>query len=410
MNSVNDAPVAQNDSYTVNEDTLLTVAGPGVLANDSDPNDNPPNNLFANLVSNPSHAAAFTLNADGSFSYLPSTNYNGADSFTYQVTDDGGTANGGQDHGNIATVSITVNSVNDAPVAQNDSYTVNEDNTLTVTAGNGVLANDSDPNDNPPNHLFANLVSNPAHDSSFTLNADGSFTYVPVANFNGSDSFTYQVTDDGGTARGGQDHGNIATVFITVNSVNDAPVAQNDSYTVNEDTLLTVAGPGVLANDSDPNDNPPNNLFANEVSSPSHVAVLHLNAMAASRICLRTNYNGSDSFTYQVTDDGGTANGGQDHGNIATVYITVNSVNDAPVAQNDSYTVNEDNTLTVTAGNGVLANDSDPNDNPPNHLFANLVSNPAHDSSFTLNADGSFTYLPVANFNGVRQFHLSGER
>ena len=161
----------------------------------------------------PAHGS-LTLNADGSFTYTPAANYNGPDSFTYK-------ANDGQADSNVATVSINVGAVNDAPVAQNDTAAATED---TPVAGN-VLTNDTDVDGDA---LSAVLVSGPAH-GSLTLNADGSFTYTPAANYNGPDSFTYKAND-------GQADSNVATVSITVGAVNDAPVANADSIAATEDT------------------------------------------------------------------------------------------------------------------------------------------------------------------------------
>src|SRR5439155_10629535 len=118
------------------------------------------------------------------------------------------------------TVSITVTAVNDAPVAVNDSYTTAEDTTLNVAAP-GVLANDGDVDGDP---LTAILISGPTH-GTLTSNSDGSFTYTPALNYNGTDSFTYKAND--GTADSG-----VATVTIAVTAVNDAPVAVNDPYAV----------------------------------------------------------------------------------------------------------------------------------------------------------------------------------
>ena len=128
----NSPPVAVNDAYSTNEDTVLNVAAPGVLSNDSDPDGD---TLTAIKVTNPSHGTV-TLNSNGSFTYTPSANYNGTDSFTYQ-------ANDGQANSNTATVTITINAVNDAPVAVNDAYSTNKDIALNVTAP-GVLGNDTD--------------------------------------------------------------------------------------------------------------------------------------------------------------------------------------------------------------------------------------------------------------------------
>src|SRR5204863_151259 len=142
-----------------------------------------------------------------------------------------------------------------APVAGNDAFSVNEDNTLTVAA-TGVLANDTDIDGNPLTTVLATGPSN----GTLTLNADGSFSYTPSANFNGSDSFTYRAND-------GAANSNLATVTITVNPVNDAPVAGNDTFSINEDTTLAVPAAGVLANDSDVDGN---TLTAVLVSGPAN--------------------------------------------------------------------------------------------------------------------------------------------
>jgi large repetitive protein len=104
----------------------------------------------------------------------------------------------------------------------------------------GVLGNDTDVEGSVLSPILVSDVSN----GTLTLNADGSFTYLPAPNFTGNDSFTYKVND-------GTVDSNIATVTINVGSVNDAPVAVEDSYSINEDTLLTVVVPGVLGNDTD---------------------------------------------------------------------------------------------------------------------------------------------------------------
>src|SRR6185436_13008540 len=117
--------------------------------------------------------------------------------------------------------------VNDAPVAVNDTYATNEDTPLTIVIANSVLSNDTDIDGNT---LTAILVTGPAQ-GTLTLNANGTFTYTPGANYNGSDSFTYRAND-------GTVNSNIATVTITINAVNDAPVAVNNAYTTNEDTPL----------------------------------------------------------------------------------------------------------------------------------------------------------------------------
>lgn len=117
--AANQPPDAGDDGYSVNEDTLLTVSAPGVLANDSDPNADP---LNASIVAAPVHGD-LTLNSNGSFSYMPDTDYYGVDSFVYMVSDGSLTA--------TATVSITVNSINDLPTCQ----IVDPTNSAIVAAG-----------------------------------------------------------------------------------------------------------------------------------------------------------------------------------------------------------------------------------------------------------------------------------
>ncbi|HTK77374.1 MAG TPA: tandem-95 repeat protein [Gemmataceae bacterium] len=357
-------PAANNDTYTTSEDTALTLPAPGVLSNDTSANGG---NLTAVLVSGPAHGT-LTLNADGSFSYTPAANYNGSDSFAYK-------ANDGSLDGNTATVSLTVTAVNDAPVAANDSQSTAEDTSLTISAP-GVLGNDTDVEGSP---LTAVLVAGPAH-GTVTLNADGSFTYTPAANYNGSDSFTYMAND-------GALNSSPATVSLTITPVNDAPVAVNDSYTTAEDTVLTVAAPGVRANDFDVDGDPINALL---VEGPLHGTVTWDGTFTYTPA---PNYNGSDFFTYRDIDPSGALS------SVATVSLTITPVNDPPVAANDNSTTAEDTPLTVSAP-GVLGNDSDVDGDA---LTAVLVAGPAH-GTLALNANGSFTYNPAANYNGADSF------
>ncbi len=182
--AVNDAPVAGNDSYTVDEDTTLTVSAPGLLGNDSD-SDGPSLTLNTVPVAVPAHGT-LTLNANGSFTYVPATNFYGTDTFKYSVTD--GTLS------STGTVTITINSVNDNPVAGNDSFTGNED---TVISGS-VAGNDSDVDSTT---LTFVPLTQPGH-GSLAMNADGSFAFTPTSNFFfGPDSFSYRVIDgNGGSA------------------------------------------------------------------------------------------------------------------------------------------------------------------------------------------------------------------
>jgi VCBS repeat-containing protein len=365
VTSVNDAPLAAPDAYSTSEDTALAIAAPGLLGNDGDVDGDA---LSAILVSGPVHGTV-ALSANGSFAYTPAPNFFGSDGFSYRASD--GVATSG-----TTTVTLTVLAVNDAPTGAPDTFTTNEDTALVIGAP-GVLANDSDVEGSA---LSAVLVSGPAH-GTLTLGAHGSFTYTPALNFFGSDSFTYQASD--GAALSAP-----VTVALTVTAVNDAPVAGDDAATTNEDTPVTI---DVLANDSD-------------VDGALAAASVQVTAAAAhgtttvdpatGRVTYNPalNFNGSDSFTYEVCDGSGACD-------TAIVTIAVLAVNDAPTAAPDAYTTNEDTPLVLGAP-GVLANDSDVEGSS---LSAALVSGPAH-GTLTLGADGSFTYTPALNFNGADSF------
>ena len=305
----NSPPVAQHDSYSVDWNETFTVSAPGVLANDLDPDGD---GLTAVLASGPSHGT-LQFSPNGSFTYTPGLDYHGTDSFTYRAFD--GTA-----YSALATVSITVVPPNLPPAAVGDSYSVSWNRTLQVAAP-GVLGNDSDPNGDP---LTAVWESGPSN-GSLTLYANGSFSYTPTTSFVGSDTFRYRASD-------GAILSEIATVTIDV--VNQAPVAAGDSYTTAFQTQLVVAAPGVLTNDSDPNGDA---LTAELITGPSSGA-LQLNANGSFSYTPVAGFDGNVTFTYRATD-------GNKPSDEATVTITITPglvtkfyvVNDASADQTFEY-------------------------------------------------------------------------
>ncbi len=365
---VNDAPATAADAYATDEDTPLTIdAAGGLLANDSDVEGNP---ITATLIAGPANGT-LTLNADGSFNYVPSANFNGSDSFTY-------TAGDGSLSSAETTVSLTVNPTNDPPASSSDAYHTSEDTPLTIDAVAGVLANDSDPDGNP---LSATLVAGPAN-GTITLNPDGSFNYAPNANFNGSDSFTYQTSDGTVTT-------DPTTVSIDVCAVNDAPTSADDAYSLDQGTTLTVdAVGGALANDSDVDGD---SLSASVVSGPANGS-LALNADGSFSYTPNASFSGTDSFVYAAGDGSATSQ--------STVTLTINPVAQAPVAAIDNYSTGEDVPLTVGADMGVLANDLNPSGGA---MTAQVVTGPAN-GTLTMNADGSFSFTPEANYHGNDSF------
>jgi VCBS repeat-containing protein len=247
-----------------------------------------------------------TLNTDGSFTYTPTANYNGPDTLTYKAND------GSLDSAAIA-VSITVTAVNDAPVAAADSFITNEDTALTVALANGVLVNDTDA-DGTSVALTAIAVTQPAH-GTLTLNANGTLTYTPTANYNGPDSFTYKAND--GTADSA-----VATVNITVTAVNDAPVAVNDNYSVEPGESLTITAPGILSNDTDVENT---TLTPTVVTQPLHGTVT-VNADGSFTYTPETGSTATtDGFSYTVSDGTATST-------VAAVTITIEAAGEGEAA------------------------------------------------------------------------------
>ena len=314
-------------------------------------------------MTGPSHGT-LTLNADGSFTYTPAANYNGADSFTYR-------ANDGALLSNVATVTITVVGVNDAPVADNDTATTAEDTAVVIA----VLANDTDVEGAT---LSVAQVADPPH-GTVVLNADGR-----------SRTRRRRLQRAGQLHLPGERRGaasNVATVTITVPPVNDAPVANDERGDHGEDTAVVIAPacwrttPTWTAT-----------LSVAAVSDPPHGSagaqrrrLAHLHA--GRQLQRRRTASPTRPTTARLIS------------NVATVTITVTPVNDAPVAADDGYATDEDTPLTVAAP-GVLANDTDVDGET---LTAVLVAGPTH-GTLTLNADGSFTYTPAANYNGTDSF------
>jgi len=289
-------PLADNDAYATNEDAPLTVPAPGVLDGDDA-------GTTASLLSGPSHGT-LSLLADGSFTYTPQANYNGADSFSYQaVTLVGGVPS------LPATVSLTVNPTNDLPVAVGDAYSVAAGTSLSEVIP-GVLGNDSDIDGD----ALTAVVTTPPSSGSLVLNADGSFSYTPNAGFSGTDSFTYQATDGAGTSAA-------VTVTLTV-LANQPPVAVNDTVNTPRNTPLTI---NVLANDSDPDGNlkdTDGNLLPGAtvtiVTPPNKGGTATVNANGTVSYTPKLNFRGTENFTYQVSDSLG-----------ATRYTSTKSTTDS---------------------------------------------------------------------------------
>ncbi len=354
--AVNDPPVANNDVLVTNEDVIGNV---NVLSNDTDPD-----STLTVTGSTNGTKGNVSCTALGVCTYSPLLNQNGADSFTYTVTDGTTSVTG--------TVNVTITPVNDPPVANADTLTTAEDTPATVN----VLANDSDV-DNTPTSLTVTGSTNGTKGTVVCTTA-GICTYTPNLNQIGPDSFTYTVTDPGGATATG-------TVSVTITGVNDTPIANADTLTTPEDTPGSV---NVLTNDVDPDGPSPMTITGSTNGTNGSVGC------TTAGICTyapNLNFNGTDSFTYTVFDGNTSATG--------TVNVTVTAVNDPPVAINNTAT-----TLPATAVTlNVLANDSDVDGNT---FLLTSNTNPAN-GTVTCTAAGSCTYTPNVGFTGTNTFNYT---
>jgi hypothetical protein len=259
----NGPPVAASQNVSLAEDSPKAVT---LSASDADGD-----SLTYSLIDGPTHG--ILTGTAPNLVYTPAANFYGSDSFTFQVYD-------GTDVSNIASVAITITSVNDAPVANPQQVTTNEDSTQGITLSGSDIEGDA---------LTYAIVSGPAHGS--LSGTAPNLLYTPGVNFNGSDSFTFRVND-------GSANSSIATVTITVNPINDAPVALGDSFSASAATTLNVAAPGVLGNDSDPDGD---GITAVLVSGATQ-GVLSLSSNGSFAYTPNAGASGADSFTYYVTD------------------------------------------------------------------------------------------------------------
>ncbi len=421
----NTPPVAVDDDYVTPEDTIFEPLE-GVLINDFDDDGDP---LTARLISNPSHGTV-TFRPNGTFTYVPLGNFSGQDTFEY-------VANDGQDDSNVATVTIDVQPVNDRPIARPDEYALAKNTTLEVDAESGVLANDEDPEGNP---LTAILVTTTV-DGTLTLNDDGSFTYVPDLDFAGTDSFTYVASD--GTS-------NSEEALVTLTIVDDfqvrfrletsnlgglpitsvapgenfllevfvqdiSPLPRNGVFAAYMDvlydsTLVSLDGPlefnPVYSNQQSGTTTTPG--LIDEAGAFDGLSPLGESERLLFRVEMMANQPGVALFTSDPADVlpahdtllyGVSTAIPPVEIEYGTIELTIGESN-PPVAVDDSYETDEDVPLIVSAAEGVLKNDSDPEDNP---LSAVLISQPAH-GGLVFNSDGSFVYSPTLNFAGQDAF------
>ena len=402
VSSVNDKPVANAKSVDVTEDVakLIELGGSDV---DNSVMSAGQTLTFA-IASQPQNGSLTEDNnfsSNGKVTYTPDPNYNGADSFTFTITDNAAGASGPGLTSAAATISLSISAENDAPIAAADqSDTVDEDGTLSITLD---AASDVDISRGENQTLTYSIFSNPSNGTlDITDIANRNISYTPNQDFNGSDSFVYQVSDG--------DLTDTATVTIEVTKVNDSPVAADDqTIEINEDNDGNGPYSFTLnaASDVDNSVSNEGQALSYEVigTIPATSGILDTSKLA-NRILTFTpadNFNGQVQFTYRVSDDQSPA-----LSDTGVITINVAAVNDSPVAAADqSFSIFEDN-----SGNGALsitlnaASDVDV-DRGEQTLSYSISVQPTNG---TLNTDGLanngrvVTYTPNDDYHGSDSF------
>ena len=366
--AINAPPVANDDAYSVAEDGSLSVPAPGVLDNDTDPENQP---MTAVLEDGPDNAQTFVLNADGSFDYEPAADFSGTDSFTYRAHD------GIQASSSAATVEITVTAVNDAPVNTAPSSVSTEEETAFVFASGALSVSDVDSGaaDVETSFTVAN-ASMTVGTTGVTVSGNGTgsvtvtgpvtavaaaidgATLTPASGFSGNTSLTMTTSDLGNTGAGGA-LTDTDVIAVSVVFVNDAPsFTAGADQTVDEDAgAQSVPG---WATDIDAND--PGQTVSFTVGNDNTALFQTQPAISSSGTLTyepAADKYGVATVSVYLQDNGGIANGGDDTSDTVTFTITVNAVNDAPSAANQTYAAQAN--MRISLG-GLLAGASDTSD------------------------------------------------
>lgn len=390
------APIAQNVSTNALENRTLTVAAPGVLANTVEPN-----GFTATIVSftQPAHGSA-TVNSDGSYTYTPSAFYWGADSFTFTMTNQNGRAS-------TATNNITVKWVNQPPYFTKGANQSVFENASAQTVANWATAISAGTND-PVQTLTFQVSNNNSNlfSAQPAISSGGTLTYTPAAFASGNATVTVYLMDNGGTANGGTNASASQTFTITVNAVNQPPYFTKGA----DQTVLENSGAQTVANwatgiSSGTND--PVQTLTFQVSNNNSNLFSMQPAISSSGTLTYTpaaNAFGSATVSVYLTDNGGTANGGNNTSPTQNFVINVTAVNQPPTINPISnLNLVENWNLQTVNFSGVTAGPT--NESSQTLTITATSSNPSLVPNPTVNytspnSTGSLMFTPATNSSG----------
>ncbi|MEQ9325703.1 MAG: S8 family serine peptidase, partial [Rhodospirillales bacterium] len=357
-------PVAVDDSLSGTEDTALVIDPATLLANDSDPEDDP---ISITAVGN-ALGGTVAFDGSGNIVFTPTADHFGTATFNYTVSD----GRGGHAQG---TVSIDLAATPDAPVATPTlgGTQINED-TVTDFSVAALLADDRDPDGDA---LSITAVGSPTGGTVELLDT-GFIRFTPTADYFGTAGFEYTLTDATGLTTTGSE-------TFTIRGVNDTPTAGDDAFATDEDTPLIITAAEFLANDVDPDGDTLNVGFF------SNPAFGTLQSLGGGQYLYTpdANFNGTDTFTYRVFDDWNAHD-------QATVTISVAAQPDAPVAMAGRLRIDVDETISWKVGARDI-------DTPQADLSYEVVSTVAS-GTLSFAANGRYTYTPDAGFAGTDSF------
>ena len=313
------------------------------------------------------------------------------------IDDDFVNSNSEESVPSIATVTVTVTSVNDAPIANSDTLGPFPEDTQSTLL---VLANDKAGPANETEAIFVNaVVTGPSHGTIVKSADEKSFRYTPAANYFGSDSFTYTIRDAIGAVSAP------ATVDLTIVNVNDAPTTVNDPKTVSEDSVDNVID--VMLNDSvgPANEIPVDSISLLSVGTPSQGGTAVIDAVnQVVKYTPAANFFGTETFTYTIQDTGGREA-------TATVTVTVTNVNDDPTANDDTFNnIQEDsttNTLDVLVNDSILPDVGETLTITAVNKTDGTTPGTTDQGGTVSIVSGKVNYVPAANFFGQDKFQYT---